>query len=105
MACHNFLATRSEGMPEPVLAKTRPAQLHGIGNTPLWTARYTFADICGYSPALVRARDLAYSAAQAACSVLLMGESGTGKELFAHAIHQAGPRQAGPFVPIDCTAI
>jgi transcriptional regulator with PAS, ATPase and Fis domain len=37
--------------------------------------------------------------------VLLLGESGTGKELFAQAIHQASPRQAGPFVPIDCAAI
>lgn len=92
-------------MPETALAKTRPSQLHGGGDASPWTARYTFADICGHAPALVRARDLAYRAAQAACPVLLLGESGTGKELFAHAIHRASPRQAGPFVPIDCAAV
>src|SRR5713101_3143494 len=73
--------------------------------TPCWAARYTFADICGHSPALVHARELARRAAQAECAVLLLGESGTGKELFAQAIHRASPRQAGPFVPIDCAAI
>ena len=73
--------------------------------TPCWAARYTFADICGHSPALVHARELARRAAQAECSVLLLGESGTGKELFAQAIHCASPQQAGPFVPIDCAAI
>jgi len=68
-------------------------------------ARYTLADIYGQSPALVQARELARRAAQAECAVLLLGESGTGKELFAQAIHRASPRQAGPFVPIDCAAI
>src|SRR5438445_13892580 len=70
-----------------------------------WVARYTFADIYGQSPALVQARELAQRAAQAECAVLVLGESGTGKELFAQAIHCASPRQAGPFVPIDCASI
>ena len=30
---------------------------------------------------------------------------GTGKELVARALHQASPRAAGPFVPVDCGAI
>lgn len=38
-------------------------------------------------------------------SVLITGESGTGKELAAHAIHNASPRAAGPFIPINCSAI
>jgi len=38
-------------------------------------------------------------------SVLITGESGTGKELAAHAIHFASPRAAGPFIPINCSAI
>ena len=37
--------------------------------------------------------------------VLLVGESGTGKELLAHAIHNRGPRAAGPFVAVNCSAI
>ena len=38
-------------------------------------------------------------------SVLIQGDSGTGKELIAQAIHQASPRRAHPFVPINCGAI
>ena len=37
--------------------------------------------------------------------VLLLGESGTGKELVGRAIHQNGPRRAGPFVAVNCGAI
>src|SRR5436309_1977039 len=92
-------------MPQSTLAQTRLHRLRRVSDTPRWAARYTFADICGQSPALVQARELAQRAAQAECAVLLLGESGTGKELFAQAIHRASPRQAGPFVPIDCAAI
>lgn len=37
--------------------------------------------------------------------VHLFGETGTGKELVAEAIHKAGPRRNGPFVPINCGAL
>ncbi len=37
--------------------------------------------------------------------VLILGESGTGKEMAALAIHRLSSREAGPFVPINCTAI
>ena len=37
--------------------------------------------------------------------ILLGGESGTGKGLAANALHQVGPRAAGPFIEINCGAI
>jgi len=43
--------------------------------------------------------------AQSRATVFIRGESGTGKEVCAEAIHRAGPRQAMPFVAINCGAI
>lgn len=46
--------------------------------------------------------------ARVACTdapILITGETGTGKELFAHAVHQNSPRQEGPFVVLDCSAL
>jgi transcriptional regulator with GAF, ATPase, and Fis domain len=37
--------------------------------------------------------------------VHIFGETGTGKELVAEAVHKAGPRGNGPFVPINCGAL
>lgn len=37
--------------------------------------------------------------------IMIEGESGTGKELLARALHQAGPRSNGPFIPVNCASI
>lgn len=70
-----------------------------------WTASYSFDDIKGVSNPLERAKREARRAAATDYSVLLHGESGVGKELFAHAIHRASARWAGPFVQVNCAAI
>jgi transcriptional regulator with PAS, ATPase and Fis domain len=69
------------------------------------TARFTFSDIIGRSPAITSAMAMARIAAENDSKVLLTGESGTGKELFAQAIHNAGPRRDGPFIAVNCGAI
>ena len=66
-----------------------------------------FADaIVGDSPAIAESvRMLRKVAASGASTVLLTGESGTGKDLYARALHAQSPRAAGPFIPVNCSAI
>ncbi len=37
--------------------------------------------------------------------ILICGETGAGKELVARTLHASSPRQGGPFVPLNCSAI
>jgi len=67
-------------------------------------AHHCFEDIVSSSKEMEKAKDRARRMAASDMSVLILGESGSGKELFAHAIHNAGPRSASPFVPINCAA-
>ncbi len=59
----------------------------------------------GDSAAMQRARATIQKLARSQAPVLIYGESGVGKELAARAIHEQGPRAAGPFVPVNCGAI
>lgn len=68
-------------------------------------ARFTFKDIIGESRAITEAKHLAETAARSYNDILLVGETGTGKELFAQAIHNASPRNQGPFIAINCGAV
>lgn len=79
-------AAADEGAPEP------PAG---------WSA----TAMVGTSAAMQALQRLVARAARNALPVLIEGESGTGKELVARAVHAAGSRSAGPFVPISCAAI
>jgi two-component system NtrC family response regulator len=51
---------------------------------------------------MARLYDMAGRVARTDANVLLTGESGTGKRALAKAIHEAGPRAAGPYVTITC---
>ena len=57
------------------------------------------------SPAMRKAVETLERIAPTRSAVLLLGESGVGKELFARSIHFNSPRRAGPWVPLNCTAI
>jgi two-component system response regulator HydG len=59
----------------------------------------------GQSLAMRRTLEIVQQAAPSLATVLLLGESGTGKELLARQIHEASPRAARPFVPVNCAAI
>jgi PAS domain S-box-containing protein len=67
--------------------------------------RYTFEDIVGRSPAMVRLFELLPQIADSSSTVLIEGSSGTGKELFARAIHNLSPRRKKRFVPVNCAAL
>lgn len=61
--------------------------------------------IIGESAGIKRVLALITKVANSDANVLIQGASGTGKELVAQAIHFAGPRAEGPFVPLNCGAI
>src|SRR5690349_15368868 len=61
--------------------------------------------LIGPSPAFTQVLDAIATVAPVDSPVLLLGETGTGKELIARAIHDAGPRRAQRFVPVNCAAI
>jgi two-component system response regulator HydG len=61
--------------------------------------------LIGQAPAMRSLQRTLTSLRHNESTVLIQGESGTGKELVARALHAASPRQAGPFVPVDCGAL
>jgi len=69
------------------------------------SARYTFEDIIGRSPAMQKLFEILPVVAPSESTVLIEGASGTGKELVARAIHNLSPRRAKRFVAINCGAL
>jgi PAS domain S-box-containing protein len=68
-------------------------------------ARYSFEDIVGRSPAMMRLFEVLPLIAESGSTVLIEGPSGTGKELFARAIHNLSPRKKKPFIAVNCAAL
>lgn len=66
---------------------------------------FSFEDIVGQSPALLRQIEVARISSRQSARILILGETGTGKELFAQSIHNCSPRRQGPFVALNCAAI
>lgn len=67
--------------------------------------RRGFSSLIGSSEPMLEAFRLLELAARSDACVLLTGEAGTGKLLAARAIHHEGPRRAGRFVHLPCTAL
>ena len=55
--------------------------------------------------AMAELLETALKVASSEATVLITGESGTGKEVLARLVHQHSPRQKGPMVAVNCTAI
>jgi transcriptional regulator, propionate catabolism operon regulatory protein len=69
------------------------------------TAKYTFGDILGSSPKILKAVRRAEVYASSDADILILGETGTGKELFAQSMHTHSARRDKPFVAVNCGAI
>jgi DNA-binding NtrC family response regulator len=69
------------------------------------TKRLAYGSMIGDAPAMRELRATIDKVAQSDATVLVTGESGTGKELVARALHFAGRRASGPFVPVNCGAL
>ena len=61
--------------------------------------------LIGSSPPMKEVTSMIARVAPNDSTVLIEGDSGTGKELVARAIHDGGPRSAGPFIPVHCAAM
>lgn len=62
-------------------------------------------NLLGNSEAMQTTRKTIAKLARSQAPVYISGESGVGKELVARLIHNKGPRQDKPFVPVNCGAI
>jgi two-component system response regulator PilR (NtrC family) len=67
--------------------------------------KYSFANIVGAAPSMMKVFDLIKRTAATSANVLITGESGTGKELVAKALHFNSPVKEGPFLTLNCGAI
>ena len=67
--------------------------------------KFGFGNIIGRSQAILQVFELIKRVAELNVNILITGESGSGKELVARAIHYAGNRRQGSFVPVNCGAI
>jgi DNA-binding NtrC family response regulator len=65
---------------------------------------FHLSDYASSSPTMQQFLDTARRVVSADSTLLLLGETGVGKEWLSRAIHTDGPRAAGPFVAVNCSA-
>ncbi len=68
-------------------------------------SRYTFEDIIGRSPVMLKLFQIMPQIAESSSTVLIEGASGTGKELFARAVHSLSKRKNNRFLAVNCAAL
>ncbi|MBU0680580.1 MAG: sigma-54 dependent transcriptional regulator [Proteobacteria bacterium] len=61
--------------------------------------------VIGESPAMKELLSLVRRMARTPWTVLIRGETGTGKELVGRLLHSLSPRQAKPFIELNCAAV
>jgi DNA-binding NtrC family response regulator len=64
-----------------------------------------FEGMLSADPAMSQVFDLVERVAPSNAPVTILGETGVGKELVARALHARSERRAGPFIPVNCSAI
>ena len=62
-------------------------------------------EMVGESKEIGAIKDIIEKVAPTDARVLITGSNGTGKELVAHWIHEKSPRNASPFIEVNCAAI
>jgi DNA-binding NtrC family response regulator len=67
--------------------------------------RQSFEELVGSSAGMRRLFAAIEKVAGSDATVLLVGESGTGKELVARSLHRKSPRNGGPFVAVNGSAL
>lgn len=67
-------------------------------------ARYTFNDIIGSHPSMVKLKVLGQKVAASSSPIMVIGETGVGKELVVQSIHNASVRKDRPFIAQNCAA-
>jgi DNA-binding NtrC family response regulator len=72
---------------------------------PVTESETGFGRLLGASPEIRRLYPTMRRIAASDIPVVIEGETGTGKEVLAEALHELGPRAAGPFVVFDCTTV
>ncbi len=68
-------------------------------------SKNSLGGMVGKNPKMKEVYALIEKVAPTPASVLVSGESGTGKELVAKAIHMNSPREAQPFITVNCAAL
>jgi DNA-binding NtrC family response regulator len=92
-----------QARPSLPVVPTAPATSPAVAKVPApVTSAY---GLVGDAPATMIMREQLLRAAASRATVLLLGESGTGKEVAARMIHEASPRNRGPFVAVSCAAL